>query len=119
MATSWVVWAEIAIPPDEIKSDQIFYGNPSSFANPAEVDMIAIVRATPEYDEIVKKKIPKGTAKYWILRSNGTDRALRAIQQLAEETDQDLFANEGYLSALSSPIECVNLTKEAIDLVQE
>ena len=107
------------IPPDEIQPDQIYYGNAASFASPAEVDMVAIVRATPEFDEIKKKKIPKGTAKYWILRSDGTDRALRAIQQLAEETENDLFANEGYLGSLSSPIECVNLTKMAIALVQE
>lgn len=119
IVASLVAYAELVIPADEIQPDQIYFGNAASFASPAEVDMIAIIRATPEFDEIKKKKIPKGTAKYWILRSNGTDRALRAIQQLAEDTDHDLFANEGYLGSLATPIECENLTKEAIDLVEE
>lgn len=111
-------YAEQAISPDEIKEDQIYYGNAASFAKPAEIDMIALIRATPEFEEIKKKDIPKGTAKYWILRSNGTDRALHAIQELAEELEYDLIVNEGYLGELTTPVECDNLTKEAIELVK-
>jgi hypothetical protein len=111
-------YAEMVIPPAEIESDQIFYGNAASFSAPAEIDVEALVIATPEYQEIKKKKIDKGTGKYWILRSNATDRAHRAINQLATELEFDLIANESYLGSLSTPIKCENITKEAIKLVK-
>jgi hypothetical protein len=111
-------YADLVIAPDEIESSQIFYGNASNFSNPAEIDVEALIKATPEYKEIKRKKIDQGTGKYWILRSNATDRAHRAILQLAEDLEYDFIANEGYLGSLSTPIECDNLTEQAIELVK-
>lgn len=113
-----IAYSDMVIPPDDIESDQIFFGNPSSFSKPAEIDVEALIIATPEYQEIKRKKINKGTGKYWILRSNATDRAHRAILQLAEDLEYDFIANEGYLGDLPTPIECDNLTKQAIKLVK-
>lgn len=115
---SVIAYADLVIPPADIQLDQIFFGNPSNFAKPAEIDVEALTLATPEFQEIKRKKIKKGTGKYWILRSNATDRAHRAIQQLAEDLDYDLIANEGYLGSLPTPIECDNITKKAIKLVK-
>ena len=117
-AFSVAAYVDFVIPPEDIQLDQIFYGNPSSFSKPAEIDVEALTLATPEFQEIKRKKIKKGTGKYWILRSNATDRAHRAIQQLAEELDYDLIANEGYLGGLPTPIECDNITKLAIKIVK-
>lgn len=116
---SVATYAELVIPPGDIQLDQILFGNPANFSNPAVIDVEALVLATPEFQEIKRKKIEKGTGKYWILRSNATDRAHRAIQGLAEELDYDLIANEGYLKSLPSPIEGENITKHAIKLVKE
>jgi len=116
---SIVAYADLVIPPQDIELEQIFFGNPASFSNPAEIDVEALTLATPEFKEIKRKKIKKGTGKYWILRSNATDRAHRAIKKLAEELEYDLIANEGYLGELPTPIECDNITKNAIKLVKE
>jgi hypothetical protein len=116
---STIAYAEFAIPENDIERDQIFFGNPAGFSKPAEIDIEALTLATPEMQEIKRKKIKKGTGKFWILRSNATDRAHRAIKRLAEELDYDLIANEGYLGGLPTPIECDNITKKAIKLVKE
>lgn len=118
LVVSIVAYADLVIPPAEIVSEQIFYGNASNFSKPAEIDVESLIKATPEFKEIKKKKIDQGTGKYWILRSNATDRAHRAIRQLAEELEFDFIANEGYLSSLSTPIECDNITEQAIELVE-
>lgn len=117
-AFSIAAYADLVIPPEEIELDQIFFGNPASFSKAAEIDVEALTIATPEFQEIKRKKLKKGTGKYWILRSNATDRAHRAIQKLAQELDYDLIANEGYLGYLQTPIECDNITKQAIKLVK-
>lgn len=118
VAFSIAAYADLVIPPDDIELDQIFFGNPASFSNPAEIDVEALTLATPEFQEIKRKKVKKGTGKYWILRSNAADRAHRAIKKLAEDLEYDLIANEGYLGGLPSPIECENITKQAIKLVK-
>jgi hypothetical protein len=113
-----VAYADFSIPTADIELDQIFFGNPTNFTKPAEIDIEALTLATPEFKEIRRKKIEKGTGKYWILRSNAADRAYRAIQKLTEELDYDFIANEGYLGDLLTPIECDNITKKAIKLVK-
>ena len=118
LIVSIIAYSDMVIPPDDIRSDQIFFGNASSFSNPAEIDVEELIMATPEYKEIKKKKINQGTGKYWILRSNATDRAHRAILQLADDLEYDFIANEGYLGSLSTPIECENITEQAIELVK-
>ncbi len=117
-AFSIAAYADLVIPPEEIELNQIFFGNPASFSKPAEIDVEALTIATPEFQEIKRKKLKKGTGRYWILRSNATDRAHRAIQKLAQELDYDLIANEGYLGGLQTPIDCDNITKQAIKLVK-
>ena len=116
--TSVVAYGDFIIPAADIQLEQIFYGNPAGFSKPAEIDVEALMLATPEFQEIRRKKIQKGTGKYWILRSNAADRAHRAIQKLAEDLEYDFIANEGYLGDLPTPIECTNITKKAIKLVK-
>jgi hypothetical protein len=118
LAISAVAFADLVIPPDDIELEQILFGNPASFSKPAEIDVEALTLATPEFEEIKRKKIKKGTGKYWILRSNATDRAHRAIQVVVEKTDYDLITTEGYLGDLPTPIECDNITKQAMKIVQ-
>ena len=100
-----------SIPKDQIDASQIYYGSPSSFDNAAEVDIETVIAATPEYKEIVKKKIDPGTGKYWILQGEASNRALRAISNVAAETDYDLIAEQGYLENLDPPIGCQDITE--------
>ncbi len=100
-----------AIPKDQIDASQIYYGSASSFENAAEVDIETVIAATPEYQEITKKKLDQGTGKYWILQGQASNRALRAISEVAAETDFDLIAEQGYLENLDPPIGCQDITE--------
>jgi len=117
-ATS-LAWAGHVIPSNEIDSNEIFFGNPSSFEKPAEVDVEAVIMATPEFKEIKKKKLDRGTGRYWILHSQATNRASKAISNYATETEYDLIANVGYLGNLEAPIEADDITKDIIKLVKD
>lgn len=111
-----VAFAALAAPykidaPDDQK---IFFGSPASFQKPAEVDYALIVRSTPEYASIKKNKIQPGTAKYWILSSGASNRALDLIKQVGKETDYDLIAMKGYLGSLPTPIPAEDITKAVL-----
>ena len=69
------------------------------------------IAAPPEYKEIVKKKIDPGTGKYWIRQGEASNRALRAISNVAAETDYDLIAEQGYLENLDPPIGSQDITE--------
>lgn len=107
------------IPPDQVDSGQIYYGQASSFENPAEVDIETVIASTPEYQEIQKKKIDHGTGKYWILYGQATNRALKAISDVADESDYDLIAESSYLGSLEEPIASVDITELVVSKVTE
>ncbi len=99
-----------SIPKDQIDASQIYFGSPASFEKAAEVDIKTVIAATPEYKEIAKKKIDRGTGKYWILQGQASNRALKAIADVAAKTDYDLIAEKGYLKKLKPPIACKDIT---------
>jgi hypothetical protein len=118
-AFSISAFAEHTIPVEEIKVEEIFAGDAASFTKPAEIDMNALILSTPEYNEIKKKKLDKGTGKYWILRNQATERAHKAIIEVVNGEDYDFIANEGYLGSLATPIDCENLTKKALKIIKK
>ncbi len=109
-----VVAAGHAISDDEFDPTKVFFGDPSSFENPAEVDLDQVIMATDEYREIKKKRIKKGTGKYWELMCKATDRAIRAVLGIGSDGNFDLICAAGYLSACDPPIEAEDATDLAI-----
>ena len=105
------------IPEDLIDKSEIYYGEANAFENPAGVDMGIVIRATPEYQEIKKKKIDRGTGRYWILYSQATDRANQAITEVAEESEYDLVAGLEYLS--SCEVESDDITELVVEKIEE
>lgn len=108
-----------SIPDTQLDSSRIFYGSPAAFDNPAEVDIDAAIQSTPEYQEIVKKKIDSGTGKYWILISDATDRVHRAISEVGKVKEYDLIAHKGYLGALEPPIACADVTGQVLEAIEK
>ena len=106
-----------SIPKDEVDASQIYHGSPAEFSSAAEVDVEAVIAATPEFQEIKKHKIDQDTGKYWILRGQASNRALKAISDVAEETDYDLIAEMGYLGDLESPIGCDDITELVVSKI--
>lgn len=108
-----------SIPEAQLDSSRIFYGSPAAFDNPAEVDIDAAVQSTPEYQEIVKKKIDSGTGKYWILISEATDRVHRAISEVGKVKDFDLITHKGYLGSLEPPVACADITGQVLEAIEQ
>jgi len=106
-----VALAEIqSIPEDQIDPQKLYWGAATGFEKAGEVDYDAVVKATPEYKELKKKKIERGTGKYWILMSQASDRTTRAISQVGQNTDYDLIAAQGYLGGLEPAIAAEDIT---------
>lgn len=103
-----------SIPVDKVNTQKIYWGSASGFDKAAEIDFGEIVKATPEYKEIRKKKIEEGTGKYWILFSQASDRAVRAVSEVGKETTYDLVAAAGYLGSLEPAIPADDITKQVI-----
>lgn len=108
-----------SIPEKEVDLGQIYSGSPKDFSNPAEVDLGKVIEATPEYQEITKKRIEPGTGKYWILTQQAKTRALRAVDAVAEDSEYDLIAEKGYLGNLKSPIVAEDITKQVLKELEE
>lgn len=110
LAVSTAVAGTYSIPADKLDAQKVYWGNASKFDKPAKVDYEAVVKATPEYAQIKKKKIESGTAKYWIQLSMASDHAVRLISQVGKESEYDLIAATGYLGSLEPPIPADDIT---------
>ena len=108
-----------SIPPEKVDRQKIFYGTPEKFEKPAEVDYEKIVRTTPEYVEIQKKNVDRGSGRYWILLSRASEHAVRAITKVGEDTEHDLIAAKGYLGGLDPPIPAEDVTEIAINNLKQ
>lgn len=118
-ATS-LAFAEIySIPENQIDAKKVYWGAPAGFEKAGEVDYDAVIRATPEYKELKKKKIERGTGKYWILMSQASDRSARAIAQVGQDTEYDLIAAQGYLGSLKPAIPAEDITKLILEQLEE
>jgi len=107
------------IPKAEIKPQRIYFGDAESFSNPGEIDYQQVIRATPEYQEIIRKKIERGTGKYWILLSKASDRITHAIPALAKDKKMDMITAAGYLQSLEKSIPVKDITIALIEKVKE
>lgn len=98
------------IPADKIDQQKIFWGNADSFEKPGEVCYADVIKATPEYEELRRKRIESGSARYYHLMTQASERAVRVIIEVGRSSEFDLVAMKGYLSELEQPIEAVDLT---------
>lgn len=111
--------ASLTIPQDKVDEQRIFYGSSMSFERPGSVNYQEIVRSTPEYIEIRDKKIENGTARYWILMSEASNRAVQLISSVGRDSEYDLIVASGYLESLEPPIETEDITKLVLKKLEE
>jgi len=104
-----------SIPAEKIDAQKVYFGSAKGFDKPGDIDYESVIRATPEFGEVVKKKIEPGTGKYWILLSQASDRAVKAISEVGQETGYDFIAAQGYLSGLEPPIPAEDITQLVLD----
>ena len=118
LATTTDAAGAYSIAPEQIDDQQIYFGNAKSFEKPAAVDYTAIVKATPEYEEIKKKKIDSGSAKYWILMSNASDHAVKLISEVGQESDHDLIISIGYLGKITPALPAEDVTDKVLEKLE-
>ena len=70
-----------------------------------------IIKATPEFEELRRKRIESGSARYYHLMTQASERAVRAIIEVGRSSEFDLVAMKGYLATLEEPIEAADLTE--------
>ena len=116
-----IVYTNIShsIPENEIDIEKIYIGSAINFDRPAEVNFQKIVDNSPEKKEIVRKNIESNTGKYWILLSQATDTARRALENTASEKNYDFVSQKGYLNSLTKPISVPNITDFVLEKLEE
>ncbi len=107
-----------AIPEAELDQKRVFWGLHTSFEKPGEVEYEAVIKKTDEFREVKKKRVARGTGKYWILMSQASDRAVKAIAVVGDVAEYDLIAAQGYLGSLSEPIPADDVTDLVLDALK-
>ena len=110
--------APYSIPPEKQNIKKVYFGTATSFEKPGKVNYESVVKATPEYKEVKKDKIEPGTGKYWILLSQASDRANRAISKVGQESGYDFIAAQAYLGSLEPSIPSEDITPLVLDQVK-
>lgn len=104
-----------SVPKEQLDPKKVYWGTSSSFEKAGEVDYERAIKATPEYEQIGKNKIERGTGKYWILLSQASDRVVRTIARVGQDANCDLIASRGYLASLNPPIPAEDVTQVLLD----
>lgn len=113
------VGATYTIPSDQVDGRKLYWGSPEAFEKPGEIDLQKVITETPEYKEIKKKKVERGTGKYWILMSQASERALKAVAAYGKVSEYDLIAASGYLGALEPAIPADDVTEAVTKALTE
>ncbi len=108
-----------SIPAEKVDVQKVYFGQANGFEKAGKVDYDSVVKATPEYAEVKRKRIEPGTGKYWILLSQASERAVRAISEVGHETGYDFIAAQAYLGNLEPSIPSEDITPLVVDRVKD
>ncbi len=108
-----------SVPADKVNEQKVFWGNPAKFEKPAAVDYKAIVMATDEYKSIKQNKIDTGSAKYWILISQASEKAVKAVAAVGKESQYDLIVAKGYLESVGLTVQPTDVTNAVLERLQK
>lgn len=104
-----------SIPADKVNEQKVFWGNPAKFEKPASVDYKAVVMATDEFKSIKQNKIEAGSAKYWILISQASEKAVKAVAAVGKESQYDLIVAKGYLESVGLAVQPTDVTNTVLE----
>lgn len=111
----WALADPLSLAPDKVDEQKIFWGTASKFNKPGLVKFEEIIQATPEFVGIKERKIESGTAKYWIMLSKASERAVRTIQEVAQESQFDLVAEFNYWQNTGEQIPAEDITSKVLE----
>jgi len=112
---SWAIAEPFSLSPEKIDEQKIYWGTAVKFNKPGVVKFDEIVQSTPEFAGIKTRKIEPGTAKYWIMLSKASEKAVRTIQEVAQESQFDLIAEFNYWQSLNEQIPAEDITQKVLE----
>ncbi len=104
---------------NEIDPQKVFYGDPGSFEKAAEVDLREAVRATPEYAEIERRNLDTGTGSYWLQIERASNRSLKVVIDIGQESEFDLIVEKGHLAEVDEDIPVEDITEKVVSYIEE
>jgi len=111
----WSLAEPLSLAPDKVDEQKIFWGTASKFNKAGLVKFEEVIQATPEFAGIKERKIEAGTAKYWIMLSKASERAVRTIQEVAQESQFDLVAEFNYWQSVGDQIPAEDITSKVLE----
>lgn len=111
----WAIAEPLSLAPEKIDEQKIFWGTATRFNKPGLVRFDEIIQATPEFAGIKSRKIETGTAKYWIMLSKASERAVKAIQEVAQQSQLDLVAEFNYWQGIGEQIPAEDITAKVLE----
>ncbi|MCX8064949.1 MAG: hypothetical protein N3G21_07225 [Candidatus Hydrogenedentes bacterium] len=112
---SWAIAEPFSLSPEKIDEQKIYWGSATKFNKPGLVKFEEVVQSTPEFSGIKARKIEPGTAKYWIMLSKASEKAVRTIQEVAQESRFDLIAEFNYWQSLNEQIPAEDITQKVLE----
>ena len=106
-----------------VDQTQIYHGNinpeETKYENAACINFGQLIRATPEYLQIQKEKIEKGTGKYWILISKANGRVTKSVSEYGKTNNTDFIVTVEYAKTLKANPKIADVTEEVIESMGE
>jgi hypothetical protein len=95
----------------EVLNEQdVYYGNASSFANPATVAVGEIFPHIRAYKLIDERKLDESNPEYWVLLKQANEVFRAAVKQVAASGDYDLVAQRGAVKAVATDVAIPDIT---------
>lgn len=91
-------------PALQVDRERYYYGDPSSFTQPGQVEIEKIIRATTAYQEIQRRRLRPDKAEYWILVQQINESVARAFRMAHEKNGYDLIGEIGFITRGGEPV---------------
>jgi len=107
-----------AVDPRILDRNNVYFGNPRSFKNPAVVVRKKIYAAIPSYQRIQNEGVQQSDVRYHLLLEKTSKTFRRAVSKVSRTSGHDLLIEAG---AITPPTkgEHPNLTAAVISVIQK
>ncbi len=91
----------------------IYYGDTKGNKKAASILMQEILKASPSYRVIMRRKLTPDRGKYWLLIGKASRRIRGTLEKVAKEEGYDLIVEAGYM------FEAPDITEQVVEMLKE
>jgi len=88
---------------------KVYFGNPRSYRNPAELHAKTVLQVIPEYRRLIKEDLDPSDPRYWLLMDKAYKRFIAAVVSVAKRYDYDLVGEKNFLGRNARNVEDITL----------